>query len=307
MKKFVLKNKRIFISRPTVSSEFFQVPKMLIKPDGYDLYYADRQNNRSLIKKLTFTSDFQLTEKDAETVLRPSEVKGTFDDEGVMPACILTSDDRNYMFYSGWNSRNSVPYHNATGLADITSKGCIRRRFQGPVLDRGPDFPFLAVTPTVWGTKGSYHCIYVNGDGWIEHKGTQEVLYSMKYAVSNDLKIWDRRSHSLIEEPDGRVCHSNPCHFRYGTETFIAYCARKPLEFRTNSQNSYVLRIAEWNIDELRLEPCELEIDAERIPGFDDEMMAYPEVFPTSQGLRVLYNGNGFGRAGIGILDLEKL
>ena len=31
----------------------------------------------------------------------------TFDDEGVMPAQILKNTY--YMFYSGWNSRNTVP------------------------------------------------------------------------------------------------------------------------------------------------------------------------------------------------------
>ncbi|WP_245213935.1 hypothetical protein [Rhodoferax sp. AJA081-3] len=42
---------------------------------------------------------------------------GTFDDSGMMPSSIVKVGDRIFLYYIGWNVRNTVPYHNSVGLA----------------------------------------------------------------------------------------------------------------------------------------------------------------------------------------------
>src|SRR4029077_10228490 len=75
---------------------------------------------------------------------------GTFDDEGIMPAYVLEQPQGIWMYYSGWNRRVSVPYHNSTGLAVSDDDGdSFVRKFEGPIMDRTPQEPYLAVTPSV--------------------------------------------------------------------------------------------------------------------------------------------------------------
>src|SRR5258706_303183 len=78
---------------------------------------------------------------------------GTFDDEGQMPSAVLGAGDNLNLYYSGWNSRNTVPYHNAPGVGLSTGGGLTSNRaVAGPFLDRPRDEPYLAVRPSFcWG------------------------------------------------------------------------------------------------------------------------------------------------------------
>src|SRR5687767_9317544 len=42
---------------------------------------------------------------------------GTFDDSGLMPSCIINVGNAKYLYYVGWTTRKTVPYHNSVGLA----------------------------------------------------------------------------------------------------------------------------------------------------------------------------------------------
>ena len=42
---------------------------------------------------------------------------GTFDDCGIMPTWFLQNGDEKWLYYIGWTVRNTIPYHNALGIA----------------------------------------------------------------------------------------------------------------------------------------------------------------------------------------------
>src|SRR5262249_38946084 len=53
--------------------------------------------------------------------------QGTFDEQGVMPSCIVEERGNLWMYYTGWNTGTSVPYRNSIGVAVSCDKG---KRFQ---------------------------------------------------------------------------------------------------------------------------------------------------------------------------------
>ena len=42
------------------------------------------------------------------------------------------------------------------------------------------------------------------------------------------------------------------------------------------------------------------------IEGFDEEMRAYPEVINLQSGKYMFFNGNGYGKSGIGLAVLDE-
>ena len=287
--------------------DYWQVPKVFFSQEleGPRIYFADRLEGRSHIFSIDLDKRLRPIASTLKQRLGPSSCPGTFDDEGVMPADVVNTSQGAKLLYSGWNSRNTVPYHNSTGLADLDESGNVVRCGYGPVMERNWKFPYLSVTPTVWGAD-PFHCIYVNGDGWFYDEMRRcEPLYSLRYACSDNLMEWQRNDRALVTWNDSRPCHSNPCHLPMEGNNVILYCDRAASEYRANADNGY--DIAAFIFDPITITATQLEIEwAEgRMVGMNDQMRAYPEVFEWEGTLFLLTNGNGFGQTGIFISQLE--
>src|SRR5262245_3590689 len=111
-----------------------QVPTVLVKERVLRVYYADRNAAGQ-----SFPSYFDVDRNDPQkvvyfhkgSVLAPGK-PGTFDDEGIMPGFALEHDGKILLYYTGWNRRSTVPYHNATGLAISDDGGeSFTRMFEG--------------------------------------------------------------------------------------------------------------------------------------------------------------------------------
>ena len=48
---------------------------------------------------------------------------GTFDEDGNMPASVIESGGVLWLYYTGWNARVGVPYHNSIGVAISRDEG----------------------------------------------------------------------------------------------------------------------------------------------------------------------------------------
>jgi len=288
--------------------EYWQVPKVILGggSPGPRIYFANRLAGQSHIFSIDLDVDLTPLWTTLTRRLAPADTPGTFDDEGVMPADVVSTANGNKMLYSGWNSRNTVPYHNATGIADISADGDLKRTGSGPVMERNWHFPYLSVTPTVWGA-GPFHCVYVNGDGWFYDADRCEPLYSLKYARSNNLLEWRRDTTTLVDWNEHRPCHSNPCHFVIDGRNIILYCDRAAVDYRANGANGYDIAGLIFDITPVSASKLEIEWEEPRLFGINDHMRAYPEVFEWDNELFLPTNGNGFGRTGILMSRIEVI
>jgi hypothetical protein len=158
---------------------------------------------------------------------------GTFDDEGLMPAWVLEDGERILLYYSGWNRRCTVPYHNATGLAASTDGGTtFTRLFEGPILDRAPEEPYIAVTPCVVREDGHWRMWYVSGTDWVRVGERYEPVYVVKYASSADGMRWQRPNLQSLPSRHAREAVSHPCVLKQGDRWRMWYCYRDSEDFR---------------------------------------------------------------------------
>jgi hypothetical protein len=238
------------------------------------------------------------------SLLEPAAA-GTFDDDGAMPAYALPLDDRVLLYYSGWNRGMTVPYRNSIGLATSDDGGrTFRRMYEGPVMDRTAEEPYIAVTPTIIWDSGSYQMWYISGLRWVPIGDHLEPVYVIKYASSRDGIHWKRPNHQCLPQRHPFEAFSHPTVIRWGSGYHMWFCSRDSHDFRDGT-GAYRIGYArsknglEWQRDDAF---GGLDVAEE---GWDSTMTAYPYVVVYGGKVLMFYNGNGFGRSGIGYAEWE--
>lgn len=237
-----------------------------------------------------------------DTPILPLGKLGSFDDGGMMPSSIVTVGDTKYLYYTGWNVRKSVPYHNAIGLAISRDGGhTFQRAGEGPVLGLTLHEPYFIGTSSVIHDDGLWRNWYAACTGWELLDGKPEPRYHLKYAESDDGINWRRDGIVAIDynSPDeGGLVRASVVR---ESRTYQMWYSRRASEgYRTDRQHSYRIGYAEssdgvhWARAD---EQAGIDVSA---AGWDADMIAYPCVVQTSDESFLFYNGNGFGQSGIG-------
>ena len=226
---------------------------------------------------------------------------GCFDDCGVMPSCVVTLAGTKYLYYCGWNTSTTVRYRNCIGLA-ISEDGGVtfRRAFEGPIMDRTKDEPHLVVTPHVIVEEDLWRMWYCGATEWKVVNGVTEPQYLIKYAESHDGMNWRRENQISIPYHDETEAIGRPVVVHENGLYKMWYSYRSIVGYRTNKAASYHIGYAESR-DNVTWERKDDEVGTElSAEGWDSEMMAYPYVVDFEGKRYMIYNGNGFGRAGFG-------
>ncbi|GAA0856825.1 hypothetical protein [Aliiglaciecola litoralis] len=229
---------------------------------------------------------------------------GTFDDCGVMPSWVVEHDNKHYMYYIGWNVRNTIPYHNAVGLA-ISDDNCqtFKKYSNGPLWDRDSIEPHYSGTSCVLIENNVWKNWYLSCTEWREVNGKVEPRYHIKYAESENGIVWQRKGVVAIDylnDSEAGIVKASVLKENGTYKMWFSY--RKIDGYRDNIDASYRIGFAESN-DGINWQRCEpqnpncLDISCE---GWDSLMVEYPHVIRVSEKLMMFYNGNGFGKTGFG-------
>jgi hypothetical protein len=266
---------------------------------GYRAYFSSRdQQGRAQIGygELAVDPHIELGHISAEPVLRPGTL-GTFDDAGVTTACLVQHHGRTYLYYTGWSLGVSVPFYLNVGLAISDGGMQYRRLSAAPLLERCAVDPYLTASPWVVVEASVWRMWYVSGTAWEMIAGHPRHKYHIKYAESRDGCHWVRSGIVCIDYAGDEFAFGRPCVIRDSA------LGRYRMWYSVRGE-AYRLGYAE-STDGL---VWERQDDRAGLPvsqtGWDSEMIAYPVVFPHRETLQMLYNGNGYGRTGIGLATL---
>ncbi len=233
--------------------------------------------------------------------LLPLGDRGTFDDNGMMPSCVVSAGRLKYLYYIGWNPQVTVSYRLAIGLAISEDGGRTYRRYSaGPLLDRDRDEPFFNTAPCVIREGDRWRMWYVSCTGWKEVKGHSEPEYHVKYAESDDGISWRRTGIVCIDYDASAQAIGKPWVMYLRDRYSMWFSYRGLVDYRIDPRTSYRVGYAESS-DGLHWErmpnPSGLERSAD---GWDSEMFTYTNVKQVKGRLFCFYNGNGFGQSGFG-------
>ena len=229
---------------------------------------------------------------------------GTFDDDGIMPCCVVrVSETCIYMYYVGWNPSVSVPYRNAIGLAISNDNGTtFQRAFPGAIVERNKEEPFFTASPFVMYEADKWHLWYASSTGFVVVEGKPEPLYEIKYAYSSNGIDWIRPNISCIPPSTKYECTARPTVIKEDGIYKMWFTYRGSFDYR-DGKESYRIGYAEsenavnWirKDEQSGIVPSEL--------GWDSKMQTYPSVIEVNTKKYLFYNGNGFGKTGIGLAE----
>lgn len=276
-----------------------------LKDDIFRVYFSPRDSeNRSY----PFFVDIDIFTKeilgDAEKPLVLPGNLGTFDDAGCVLFQILENNNRRYLYYSGWTLAKRVPFTFFIGLAiaDIGLDNFIKYS-EAPIIGANKYDPFLAGAPWVIIENDIWRMWYITGTGWEEGiDNFQKHYYTITYAESENGIDW---------KPSGKICIP----FKSDKEYAIA----RPVVIKQNNlykmwysyratENcaTYQIGYAE-SLDGLEWIRKDEEAGITTSDaGWDSEMICYPFVFEHKAKTYMIYNGNSYGKTGIGLAELSE-
>ncbi len=218
-----------------------------------------------------------------------------------MPCSLVRATNGSlYLYYVGWNPSGSVPYRNAIGLAVSRDGGVtFERPFPGAVVDRNRSEPFFTASPCALREGETWHLWYASSTGFLETDGRVDPLYVLKYARSTDGIRWTRENRTLLAPASPHECTARPTVVKDGNTYKMWYCYRDGSDFRDGA-GAYRIGYAE-STDAVVWQRFDDKAGIDYSPsGWDSTMQTYPSTVNTPHGRYLFYNGNGFGRTGIG-------
>jgi hypothetical protein len=228
---------------------------------------------------------------DREPVIRLGP-RGTFDDSGATGGCMVEHAGARYLYYSGWSLAADVPFLFFVGCAISTNGGrSFEKVSRAPLLGRDDVDPYLTASPSILIEGGTWRMWYVSGTGWSDGP-RPEPNYLIRYAESTDGIEWRRTGHICIGYSyPGEHAIARPHIVKDGSVYRMWYSHRG---------DAYRIGFAESN-DGLEWTRHDDDVGITTSPeGWDSEMVCYPWVGDVAGKRRMLYNGNGYGRTGIG-------
>ncbi len=290
-----------------------------LKDDLFRIYFSTRnKNNFSYVAfiDVDIKNPFNTINISNSPCLEPG-LLGSFDDAGVMPTCILKNKDSIMVYYVGWTVSSTVPFKNFIGLAISKDGTKFNRVSNSPVLDRNHEDYAACVSPFVIKNSREYDYAsnydarysefqfmmwYSSFKKW-DNKGFNPFA-DIKYANSKDGYSWNRENNICIES-NLNSRYFAKMHVIYEDSLYKMWYSYKNSSYRAGGKD-YRIGYAESKIgidDWMRMDE-KVGIDVSK-EGWDSEMIEYPCIFDHKGRRYMLYNGNGYGKSGIGIAILE--
>jgi hypothetical protein len=267
--------------------------------DLFRVYFCSRDSrNRAQI------GYFEIGITNPKKILRLSERPviglgplGSFDDSGVTSSWVVHHNGKSYQYYTGWSLGITVPFYFYIGLA-ISEDGGERfyKVSEAPVLGRNKIDPYLTASPCVLVESDIWKMWYVSATNWSLENGKPKHYYHIKYAESADGIHWSREGKVCIDyKGKDEYAIARPCVIREKDTYKMWYSYRG---------ESYRIGYAE-STDGIHWERKDEEVGlGVSESGWDSEMVAYAFIFDHKGQRYMLYNGNGYGKTGIGLAVL---
>jgi hypothetical protein len=221
---------------------------------------------------------------------------GTFDDSGVTTSSLVTVGRDRFLYYTGWSRGVTVPFYLAASVAISENGGPFERWSLAPLLERNAADPFLTASPFVLIGHGRWRMWYVSATEWRNTAAGPRHYYHIRYAESSDGFLWHR---------DGRVA------LDYATEDEHAFARPWVLHDADQYRMWFAVRGERYRIAAAESEDGVSWTRRDTlglIPGDDaweSEMVEYPCLFDWNGRRYMLYNGNDYGRTGVGLAVFE--
>ncbi len=224
---------------------------------------------------------------------------GTFDESGVSYPWLVNFENKIYLYYVGWVAGGKNRFQNFTGLAISKDGGKTFTRVKKvPVIDRTDSEPVGSGSCCVFIEDNLWKMYYTSFEPWVESEGKNKPVYNIKYAYSSDGINWIRERKVVVDfknEQEHIIC--KPMLLKEDGIYKLWYSHRG---------ESYRIGYSESQ-NGINYSRKDEQVGIDVTPGdWDGNMIEYSYVFDYKGNRYMIYNGNDFGKTGLGIAILVE-
>lgn len=266
--------------------------------DLFRVYFSSRdERNRSSIAwvDIDLRRPLEVLRVAEQPVVEPGAA-GAFDDSGTSMGCLVRrADGARLLYYVGWNLGVTVPWRNSIGLAvSAAADGEFKKHSPAPILDRHELDPYSLSYPWVLAEGGAWTMWYGSNLTWSASQA--DMSHVIKRAQSRDGIAWQRDGATAVDLRPDEIALARPCVLKESGRYRMWYSFRGE-RYRIGYAESEDGR--RWTRMDER---AGIDVSAS---GWDSESIEYPQVFDHGGRRYMLYNGNGYGKTGFGLAELE--
>ena len=223
---------------------------------------------------------------------------GLFDENGASYPWLVEHDNKIFMYYVGWVNGGRSRFQNYTGLAISDDNGFSFKRIKNtPILDRTDKEPFGSGSCCVFKENEKWLMYYTAFEPWVEKVGNNRPTYNIKRAYSNDGINWERTLEVVVDfKDDSEYVIGKPMLIR-DSDTYKLWICCRGESYRVGYAESTDKGKTYVRNDEI------VGIDISE-SGWDSQSIEYAYVFDYKGQRYMIYNGNDFGKTGIGLAKL---
>jgi hypothetical protein len=265
----------------------------------FHLYIAGRDDqNRSRIGRAVLDIDAKKVVSVDEKPLIDLGELGTFDFNGTSYPWLVQTGEELRLYYTGWTIGYHVAFINDLGLAiQKNNENEFHKVSRAPLISRTNEEPFGTGSVCVLKDDSNWKMWYTTFESWGDQQKADKHYYHIRYAESEDGLIWNRPNKIAVnfDSKNGEYVTGKPSVIKYKNRYLMWFSFRG---------ESYRLgfAISHNGIDWKRMD-SQVGIDVSST-GFDSEMICYGHIFIYQDLLYMVYNGNGYGKSGLGLASL---
>lgn len=269
--------------------------------DSIDVYVTGRDNRNvsriGLVHATLTGTSFTINEIGAEPLFDVGEV-GCFDENGVSYPWLVDRGQEWFLYYVGWVAGGRARFQNFTGLAVGPGPlGPFKRISRVPILDRIDEEPFGSGSCAVVPHGDAFRMVYTSFDSWQVGADATRPVYRLKEATSEDGINWHRNGRIVVDfKSTAEHVIGKPMLLVDGDLTHLWYSHRG---------DAYRIGYA-YSVDGTTFTRNDENVGiGTSSEGWDSEMVEYAYVFDLNEFRYMIYNGNQFGKTGLGLAILR--
>ena len=291
-KGLILKpNKKIWWMYSHVGATFAEV----IKNNTVKLYISGRaKDNKSRIgcAYIEFGKEIKIIKIDKNPILDISKKPGFFDTDGILYPYIVNFKKNTFMYYCGWMNHKTFTYNCNIGLAIKKNKRFIKYA-KYPIMPLDETDPIGTGSMSVYKVNNNLlRMYYVSFLPWEGSTGKYQPRYFIKIAESNDGFNWKKLNMAAISLRKKEIAVAKPCIYIKNNKVKLFFCAR----------DKYYNIFSASSKDGLNFKRDKKKL-IQPFGKWDKNSQAYPYVFNLNKRLIMLYNGNNYGKTGLGYAE----
>jgi hypothetical protein len=269
--------------------------------DGSAILYLtgrDTENRSRIGKSVIDLNTFSIKHISEEPMLSLGE-RGTFDFNGTGYPFYVGYRNQNRIYYTGWTKGVHVDFINDLGLAIEENDDKAVRVSRASILPRTDKEPFgcgsVCIMPgDTW--KMWYTCF----DKWEETATGLKHFYHIRFASSDDGIEWQRHNQISID------FNINASEYVVAKPHVIFYHGLYLMWYSYRGEAYKIgFAVSKDAINWERHDDSLLCLHKSE-NGWDSEMVCYASTFVENETLFMFYNGNGYGKSGLGVATMPE-